>query len=619
MSGEDTAIWKTLAQAAPDYLCILGSNLRYVWVNRVHGALTLDDIIGHSLDEFVTPQTFELARTCVERVLATKEPGSYTAESFVDDRRQFLLCRVSPLDGRDDQVLIATTDVTEQRQAEEDLRNTAASLRRVIQMYPHIILVLEPDGTVVDTNDLTAGALRSNRDELIGTCAWDRMDPAVADQRRAWAKEVTATRKPLHKVDEHRGRVFDTLAYPMPDADGAIRHIAIVSRDITEQRRAQEILREHEARRFRAERMEALGTLAAGIAHDFNNLLTPIAHNAALAARESVTSEARERMLAEIARSADRAAKLVRQILTYGRDDADNIGPLDIGAATSEVASMIRASLAADVNIDVKLPDHAVWIEAHGAAVEQAVTNLCINAGQAMPDGGTVSVTVSETSADLPHELEPGTYVCIRVRDTGAGIDAESLPRIFDPFYSTKSPDQGSGLGLFVVHRVAQLHRGAVTVTSEPERGTELCLWLPSRSSRAQSPEPPRGKLDKAPESRHVLFLDDERTILTAASATLDIVGHSTAAFERASAALAAFRAAPETFDVAVLDQRLVDGHGFDVAVALRAVRDDLPVLICSGHVTTDLTAACEREGFAVLHKPYDVDDLLDAIAQLSR
>ncbi len=614
--SDEVDLWRMLAEAAPDYLCIVDRELRYVWVNRIHPSLTREQVIGRPISDFATDDTAERAHACLAEVIRTGEPSTYLAESIVGD--QWIECRVLPIAGEPDRFMIATRNVTDQRRAEVELRERTDALRKVVQMYPQIMVLLRPDGTIVDLNDATAAYLGATRQELLGTCAWTHMDPEVGARRREFARIVTQTKKPLHEIEEHRGRWFDSLAYPLLGDDGLVHTIAIVARDVTDQRKAEDILREHEARRWHAEKMEALGTLAAGVAHDFNNLLTPIAHNAAHAARPDVSEAERRRMLGDIEAATARAAKLVRQILAYGRDDVSDRCTIDVRATVAEVSELIRASLPASVNIAVDLADEALWIEADVSRIQQALTNLCINASQAMDGAGTVTLTAHRLDDGLPVELEPGHYVRIAVRDTGPGIPAEALPRIFEPFYSTKAPDQGSGLGLFVVHGVATSHGGTVSVTTSTGDGTEFALWLPAQCSAQPAAEAPRGKLSAATVERRVLLLDDEPTILTAATATLEIVGHTVTAFARAAAALAAFRAAPEQFDVAVLDQRLVDGVGLDVAATMREIRPELPILLCSGHLPADVETVCKNREIAVLAKPYDVDELLEAIDALS-
>jgi len=615
-SGDD--YWELLAKSAPDFLCLVDTEGHYVWVNRLHPDLTLDDVIGNSIENFASPETVAEFRRCVARVLETRDQHTYHSVSHVGEDEMVHRVTVVPVPGRDDIVVLATRNVTEQRKAEAALSVSESLSRSVMQMYPDLLMLIEPDGTLITANRGLADSLGVDSAELAGKNVFDLMEPEVAERRRGYARKVLDTREAQREVDRHRGRVFDSVGYPITAEDGSIIGIAMMSRDITEAIQKEQLLRERQARQWHSEKMEALGTLAAGIAHDFNNLLTSMMANAELANRPAVSAAQRTQLLGAITKTGQRAAELVKQILAHASEDAEETD-VDLCLVIAEVVSLMRATLSAATEFDAALPAKPVWVRGNAARLHQAVMNLCINAGQAMPEGGRVAIGVDRIDVgDERPGVEPGRYVRVRVTDTGHGIPRKVLPRIFEPFYSTKGPDRGSGLGLYVVHGVVTGARGTIDVESELGRGTTFTLLLPaSGRESSESAATPAVSPRAAPPSRRVLLLEDEEAIRQVAVFALESEGHEVCAVASCSDALELVAPGADTIDIALLDQRVGDGSGLSVATALRERYPQLPIVLCSGHVTKDMRAQCCELAVEVMAKPYHLDQLLDCVASL--
>lgn len=585
-SAPAEAYWELLARSAPDYLCIVDAEGHYVWVNRVHDELTFDDVIGRSIAEYATPETMESFRRCVARALETGEQQQYDAVSAVGDDEMVHVVTLVPIPGRDDVVVLASRDVTERRNTEIALRESEALGRSVIELYPDLLMLFEPDGTLITANKGLARSLGVEPAQLVGKNVFELMEPEVAAQRRGWADHVMKNRTPRREIDRHRGRVFDTVAYPITAADGTVRGIALMSRDITEATKKEQQLRERQARQWHSEKMQALGTLAAGIAHDFNNLLTSVMANAQLASRPGIPEARRSQLLAAITTASERAAELVKQILAHGGDEDAETTEVDLCTVSAEVISLMRATLAASTEFVAELPAKPALVRGNVARLHQAIMNLCINAGQAMPEGGRVSICVDSTDvADCP-ELEPGRYVRLRVSDTGQGIAEDVMPRIFEPFYSTKGPDRGSGLGLYVVHGVVTSLGGAVEAETVPGEGTTFTLLLPEVGEPAQA-EADGSAMSARQDvpSRRVLLLEDEEAIRQVAVLALESEGHAVKAVARCADALQLIEGGVDEIDIALLDQRVGDGSGLSVAMVLqRALPVDSHRVVLGAH-----------------------------------
>jgi signal transduction histidine kinase len=276
----------------------------------------------------------------------------------------------------------------------------------------------------------------------------------------------------LNRLDARRQETLESLRTANAELEARI----------AEQRRAEAAREESERQLFQAQKMEAMGVLASGIAHDFNNILTVILLNAEEAEASPHADPAQKRNIGEIRKSGERAAGLIRQIMAFGRNEPGARGPVSLGEVIAEADEVLRPVVPAGTVLNTSVGSDLPEVEADAGQLRQVLLNLANNALHAMEGrDGRLEIRASLMTPDetLPPNLEPGRYVTIAVKDSGRGMDAETAKRIFDPFFTTKAPGKGTGLGLSVVHGIMRLHEGAVTVHSEPDRGTEFRLYLP--------------------------------------------------------------------------------------------------------------------------------------------
>ncbi|MDF1485954.1 ATP-binding protein [Ramlibacter sp. H39-3-26] len=400
----------------------------------------------------------------------------------------------------------------------------------------------------------------------------------------------------------------------------------VFARDLTGRKKAEAHHAELEAQLRESQKMQAVGTMAGGIAHDFNNILGAILGNVELAKADLPPGAPALESLLEIDKAGRRARDLVRQILTFSRNEPPRRAAVDLRDIMQETERLLRVTLPPSIALRVHAPAGLPPVLADATQVEQALLNLCTNAVHAI--GGTrgsIDVDMAATHPDAREAerlaLAPRTYVAVRVRDTGQGMPAETLQRIFEPFFTTKPVGQGTGLGLSVVHGVMRSHEGAADVQSVVGQGSVFTLYFPV--AQAAEPAPQAAAAPAMEEARgsgqHVMYVDDDQALVFLVRRLLARRGFRVTGFTDPHAAAAALRAAPRDYDLLVTDYNMPGYSGIDLLRAARAIRPDLPVALASGYVTAEIERAALAEGAnALIHKPNDVEELCATVQRLA-
>jgi PAS domain S-box-containing protein len=512
-------------------------------------------------------------------------------------------------------------DVTARRNAER----TNHRLMSAMEQAEESVLLLDPNGRIEYANAVFEVMSGIPKEQAPGRI-WPALLPGSLVEE-ASHKEIalalaggTSWRGTLRyerpgQSSERNACIQHASLSPFRDSQGSLTGFVAVSRDVTLQVRTEERLRQ-------IEKMDAVGQLAGGVAHDFNNLLQVIMGNAGLCQRLGAP-ESLQDPLREIADAGKRAAGLVSQLLTLSR----NVGKpktIDLGGLVDRILPLLRRLLGEHIVIDLLPVGPALEVWGDESQLEQVIVNLCVNARDAMPEGGRLQLRLSRCGADAAEISRLGlsagaSYVALEVTDTGCGMSEEVQRRVFEPFYTTKAPGLGTGLGLATVYGVAKRHGGAVEVHSQVGKGSRFRVLLRSSEQRADSSRQQPQQVLQDGRRLRVLLAEDDDAVREITRRFLVQAGHDVVVARNGTEAVGRFGEASARFDLLVLDAIMPGVNGPEVYRAFRAL-SATPVLFVTGHdfnVLGSLPATTSASPWAVLRKPFSAEDLGAAIGKL--
>ena len=514
---------------------------------------------------------------------------------------------------------LADTLETRVHERTRALAETEAQFRAVFEGFPESLFVIrvEPDGRFIYERRNPAAIRRTGLpdDRVAGRQPGEFMEPAQADTMLATLRQCVETGNTLDFTETMRfpagTATFDVTLTPMRGDGSRVTRILGSARDVTERNQLEQRLRQ-------AQKMEAVGQLTGGVAHDFNNLLQVVLSGLTL--MERVQDPARRLLLAEsVRRAAQRGGDLTKRLLTVARRQSLRPQPIDIAAWLQDGAgNLLERALRGDIVTRRELPPHLPPIEADPGELELAVLNLAVNARDAMPSGGTLTIAAEAVSLDGSVEADglAGRFVRLSVGDTGTGMDAQTQARVFEPFFTTKSIGKGTGLGLAQVYGFAKQSGGGVRLHSAPGEGTTVALLLPV-SLRAIEATAPEAEPEDRPLSlgAAVLVVEDDEDVAALVVDMLTQLGHHPTRVTTASAALGAL-ADGRPVDLLFTDVLMPGGmDGLALAREAARRRPGLRVLLTTGY--TGGGAAAAPLGLPLLRKPYRIDELAQALQKV--
>jgi PAS domain S-box-containing protein len=515
----------------------------------------------------------------------------------------------------------------ERKRALEALQESQERYRALYDQSPLTYFTVDSHLTILSVNQFGAALLGYAVQELVGQSILSVLDPEdhsvfLVEIEKSFGAVNQISKKELRKVKKDGTSIWVKETCRTIIGPNQQQMLLLSCEDITDRKRAEEALEQSERQMRHTQKMQAIGTLAGGIAHDFNNILGAILGYSELALTQAKKEPKLTSYLEEVLTAGHRAKELVKQILAFSRRSDHEREAVDLNAMVQESLRMVRATLPTTVEIQSTGAMDSAVVFADSTQMHQVIMNLCGNAEQAMRERGgmlkimVTSIEVAEDASQEFPELKPGTFVQLTIQDSGQGMSGEVVERIFEPFFTTKGLGEGTGLGLAVVHGIIVDHGGHIGVSSVVGKGTTFRILLPRLDVilPAKSPE----GMDWPHGSGRVLFVDDEDVLARWGEQVLTHLGYTVVAKTNPHEAVEFFRSQPDTIDLVVTDQTMPTMSGEALAKALLEIREDIPIVLCTGFSHTMSEEKANQLGLkGFLMKPVNGAVLAKTLKQL--
>jgi PAS domain S-box-containing protein len=588
-----------------------------------------EEIIGQHFSRFYTPEELELGIPRIALETSERE-GRFEAEGWrvrKDGTRFWANVVIDPIRDPAGQLVgfaKVTRDLTERRAAEEELRRSEERFRLLIQsVTDYAIYMLDPNGKISSWN---AGAQRFkgyDADEIIG----EHFSRFYTDEDRAAGIPATALWKAEHegrfeaegwRLRKDGSRFWANVVIdPIRTPDGRLIGFAKITRDLTERKQAQEELMRTREAFFQSQKMEAIGKLTGGVAHDFNNLLSVVLGSLAMAERRLKQGQDVSGLIGNAIKAAERGASLTQRMLAFARKQELTLEPVDLSDLVRGMADLVQRTIGAGVTVDTRFPLILPHVMADPRQLELAVLNLAVNARDAMPHGGTITIAArGERVVSSDDGLAPGDYVRLSVSDHGEGMDEQTLAQAAEPFFTTKGVGKGTGLGLPMVQGLAQQSGGKFVLKSEKGSGTTAEIWLRVASAEAgdfddgpaEAADTPATPIDPLV----ILAVDDDPLVLENTAAMLMELGHKVLQAQSGPEALQMLDG--NRVDLIVTDYAMPGMTGEELTQRVLATQPELPILMVSGYASLPEGTASSVPKLA---KPFKEQELARAISEV--
>ncbi len=626
------ARFNLLADNITDVIWTMDTERKFTFVSssvtRVLG-FRIEDFLRMRLDDLISPEDLSEVKKSLKRFFNwTKK--SKKQQSELSDTFEMEVCgkRGKPIwletkvsiiydEGKKPSGFLGVSrDISERRKKEMEIAKLALAIGQIDEG----LVLTDSEGIIQYVNDSFEKMINLSRDKLIGQPLKKLRSGSVSyetgqDFLSSLPKKNPWKGKLIRKKTNGSAYQADVSLYPMKDAYGNLTNYIYIERDITHEMKLQEKFIE-------MQKMEALGTLSGGIAHDFNNILMPIIVNSEMLLWDLKNTDSEYAYLTQILDAARRGKDLVKQIVSYSRESKVEKKIIDLVAQIKESMKFLKASLPSFVKLDSEIKINEGKIDGNPSQIQQVLMNLCTNAADALgTEGGDIKISLSKTEFKtkemLPERrMKTGLYLCLSVADSGPGIEPDNLDKIFDPFFSTKAPGKGSGMGLTVARKIVFDHNGTITVDNQLKKGAAFHVYLPCSDGNFSEDEQKSDFLQGG--SERILLIDDESVLVQSIKNMLEKMGYAVLGVTSSQEALNIFKSRPDDFDLIISDQTMPGLTGAQLAQEINRIRPSIPLVLMTGFSETCLPEESKRLGIdAYLIKPVSTKKLTTIIRKV--
>jgi PAS domain S-box-containing protein len=601
------ALLRALVTDSRSYIGCIDDQRRILFINRTLSR-KMEEVIGQPMEVFAAPENRDALVATANDAFRTGQARQVEYDAIaVDGGRHHIVCRIIPFrdpGGKNAAVLI-TDDETDRHALFEKLQKSLEFRRLVAENLPGFVVLVDRHYRFVWVNHLAPGL---NLDDVVGTSLEAFLSPASVGAMRAAvdaAFETGATGQyEAEGYGDGQAKAWYLTRVAPVYANGKVENALLLTADVTELKHAEQALRETQEQLHRAQRMESIGQLAGGIAHDFNNLLQVISGNLGFARRQLSAGRSADAELEQALRATERAAELTSHLLAIGRRQRVASKCVELKELVSNSIRMLQRTIPENIRLTFEAPEAPCYVELDAPQFEQVLINLCVNARDAMPQGGSLTVRVAPTDP---------AHVMLQVVDSGVGIPKESLTRVFEPFFTTKGA--GSGLGLAVAAGIVAAHGGSIRAHSDGAHGTTMTVLLPR--SELNPIERPSSSKPESGGTGLILVAEDAEMVRAQVVRTLEEAGYTVLQAENGALAVDVFQAHSQEVDLVVLDVIMPVMDGWQAFLKMRALQPQLRALFTTGYAADVLPADFATQQARLLTKPFSPKQLLAQVHEL--
>ena len=623
------------------YVFVVDSEGRIVRYNqeceRISGIL-FEEVVGEPLWEIIPDaqsHRHELERYREKPGLflgPTSHKSTWTDKDGKKHNIQWRNSVIKDADKKLKYLICCGVDVTEQDTSRKIIRRDGKLLSQFIRYAPAAVAMFDTQFNYLETSLRWKSKFDMPEEgDCVGQNPLDlHSNLGVFDNWRVALHECLNGHHKKSSRDSYTGHdgneeVIRWEMQPWYDEESRPGGVIIFAEIITELVESEKSKRTLEQQLYRAQKLEAIGTMAGGVAHDFNNILAGIVGFTELLKIEFAENKFANELTTEVLKATDRAKMLVKQILAFSRNSEQTKTPASLKPIVKEATRMIQATCSSHITITANIMGDIPFVMCDQNQMHQVLVNLCTNSIHSMEDMVSGQLTIQleciqieKEEANTIHKMKMGPYLKLTIKDTGAGMDEATLQRIFDPFFTTKEAGRGTGLGLSVVHGIVKSHDGHIRVTSKKNKGTRFDIYLPAITEQRTGKLQEKSTQLYQGNGERILFVDNEESICQSSRLGLEKVGFKVEVFTDPCLAFQRFAESPQTVDIMITDLDMPSITGIDLASKIKTMRPDLPILLCSGFISEKLRHSKSMNIFeAILAKPNKLVDLCSELEKI--